>query len=83
MTLEAAKILAPYIDESEIRETYSGRGMFGGSTTGLVVPDLHSFYAGLADWLQELDTENEEVDYIAELLYNLKTDAMGRDLIIY
>ncbi len=86
--LEAAKDLG---FDFEVRQDYSGRGMLGATTTGLVVPDISQllqaiakasfFIATTAVSTGAADSFAEHDRFVADL--KVKTDSQGRDIIVY
>lgn len=75
----------------EIRESYSGRGMYGGSCFGVVLPAQREFSIlifGLGYESRDLeDSDNSEHQQLAENLHRMarvaQTDSMGMDIIVY
>lgn len=86
MTPELAKEICDSYGES-VYENYSGRGMFGGTTTGVVIRHEHLRAAALLMWEIQLDeafdqeTAEKWYDEMGRRPYRL--DNMGRDYIIY
>lgn len=83
MKIEAANIIAEF--NGEVREDYSGRGMFGKQTAGIVVDSLQDFFSAIADIMQECisDQDMESGDLVIEALRNIKSDNMGNGYIFY
>lgn len=71
------------IGELSIYEDYSGRGMYGAKTVG-VVGSHEDWYRALAEIMRVADeiTEEERHD-IAEAIESIRIDNMGLDLIYY
>jgi hypothetical protein len=66
--------------ECSIREAYSGRGMYGSETWGVVMDDpMDVLKCAMAGLQQECIEDISE----APLFENLRTDSMGRSAIIY
>lgn len=97
MDKELAEVLVQVLEdegiEAEIRESYSGRGMFGKETTGVVINDydvdplgalLQAVINNATCFIQE---EEEPVDFfdLSEKfsIGNLRTDSMGLGMIVY
>lgn len=88
-----AKKLIEAIEAAEIREcdelrpqSYSGRGMYGRSCVGVVVPrDVSSFQLGAAIAVALLDGDCDEGPNDVEDLADLRVceDNMGLDTIVY
>jgi len=85
MTKEQAEFVAQLLEdddcEAEVREEYSGRGMYSRTTAGVVTD------ADIADilrilWERVRDGYIEDSDF-PEAPNNLRTDSMGRRTIIY
>lgn len=71
--------------EAEVRKNYSGRGMYGRETAGVVIGNIGDFVqavAGVSSELTSNHTEDEVDDFINDM-GGLTTDNMGRDIIIY
>jgi len=84
MTKELADLLAMQLRESG-HDTkvidYSGRGMYGRQTTGLVVDSVaHLAAAAFAVGFYAADDAQE--DFIEEL-FNLRSDSLGRRIVYY
>jgi hypothetical protein len=78
MDLELAQKLASHNDELRLNKDYSGRGMCGETTTGIVGSHVDLYHA-VESYLQENET-NIEVD---ELIEDFKSDSLGMDFIWY
>ena len=66
-------------------EDYSGRGMYGSTTDG-VVGSLSDIVAGAVAYAGDLDPGNdfEEIEELVTTFSNMRTDNMGRsDIIVY
>lgn len=83
MTNEAAEILSQY--GGELRIDYSGRGMYGKTTAGLVVDTFQDFFNAIADCFHDCMEDNiiEEADIVIKALKNLQSDNMGNGYIFY
>ena len=81
MTPEAAEILGVH---SEVRDDYSGRCMYGRSTSA-AVGSWQDILSAAADILIDIDNYDErEVECVAQALRGLRWDSMGRsDRIFY
>jgi hypothetical protein len=80
MDMKLAETIAEYAD-GEVYENYSGRGMYGEETTGVVVESVSDVLMALlqySDIFTEL-MEDEEV----KLPNNLQIDSMGIRTILY
>lgn len=66
----------------DLRDDYSGRGMMGETTYGVVFEDMSDFYTAIADIIDYgTDTEREFLtDFLRE---GIRTDNMGHSIIIY
>jgi len=75
----------------EIREDYSGRGMYGGSCFGVVLRsarELNIFIFGLGYESRDLeDSDSPEHQALADNLHRMarvaQTDSMGSGIIVY
>lgn len=63
--------------EAEIYEDYSGRGMYGRTTTGVVTG------ASQGEFIMALVEVARELDEIEPREFQFATDSMGRDTIYY
>ena len=81
MELKLAELLESRNYAIEIREDYSGRGMYGKSTAGIVCDESDMFEA-LAEIMESGDKEERE--YVAkDIRYGFRTDSMGYSTIYY
>jgi len=87
MKLEYAQAFEEALSMSidvELRKDYSGRGMFGDTTAGIVVESFDEFLTGIGDFLEYLtDDEIELANKVGKALMNIRTDNMGLKIIIY
>jgi hypothetical protein len=82
MKLEFAELLGNVNYNIDVREDYSGRGMYGRTTAGVVVEDLSEFLSAVGEAIEYGD--EDEIAMIAEELQKgVSTDSMGRSMIIY
>jgi hypothetical protein len=80
MNKRLAQIIADEAD-GQVYEKYSGRGMFGKETTGVVVEDLGKVMSALysaSAHIGELRDEGE-LDQVEKFRW----DSMGLDIIVY
>ena len=68
-------------NEAEIYEEYSGRGMYGKSTTGVVANDALALFVNLLEAVADGYVSVEDLEEIE--FGELSTDSMGLDLIVY
>lgn len=81
MELKLAEILAEHNFDIQVREDYSGRGMYGKTTTGVVCDDSEIFEA-IASIMTECNEDERE--YVAnQIRYGFRTDSMGYNTIYY
>lgn len=80
MNIELAKTLVDIIDNSKLREDYSGRGMFDETTTGIIVENLTDVITSIINCSDDLVDNNGRPLFWCE---NLRIDSMGRDYILY
>jgi hypothetical protein len=102
MNIELAKFLKRVCEdignqECEIREDYSGRGMFGKQTAGIVVDSVPMLLADMIQWVSgnicEYKTDADENGAGLSLnewtggeipdISDLRVDNMGRSTILY
>jgi hypothetical protein len=65
--------------ELKLREDYSGRGMYGRSTGGIICDSTGAFIQAVAAYAQE----NPDDDDLVPELRNIRQDSMGRQIIFY
>jgi hypothetical protein len=88
MDIKAAKFLINVMENAgesaELYEDYSGRGMYGATTTGITVEHPLLVISALIDYVKQMDPEafKEEQENIPDFP-TLKWDNMGNDTIIY
>jgi hypothetical protein len=83
MTKNEATELAKVVD-GEVRDDYSGRGMFGNACYGVVVDSLDDLFDGLADYIHDIKYEcSEDPEMVGEALKKLRIDEMGLQKILY
>lgn len=91
MTKETAEFLKEAIEnnggDATIHEDYSGRGMYGSTTCGIVVDDPMSVLADVLKYISEslIDEDNETCIYEGRRFTadSFRMDNMGRRTIIY
>jgi len=67
-----------------IYEDYSGRGMYGKEALGFVVPDVSLVVQLLLVLSSKLDSSGfNSLLKVMSVAYNMRTDSMGRDIIVY
>ncbi len=67
----------------DVNTEYSGRGMHGRTTYGVVVNDLAAFVHAVANAAAELEPGSMEVIDFCEDMRRIKQDDMGKGLIFY
>ena len=83
MTKNQATELATVVD-GEVRDDYSGRGMFGNTCYGVVVDSLDDLIDGLADFIHDIEyRRNADPQVVGEALKKLRIDEMGLQKILY
>lgn len=87
MKLEVAQFLAECVrehgEECRVRNDYSGRGMMGDETAALVVDNPVTIVEALLRCWKEDPTVIEDAPFSTAHLSCLRTDSMGRDVVIY
>lgn len=94
MTTELAQFLKKASDhcgsqDCEVREDYSGRGMCGKTTAGVVVASVTELLLNVVQYVKETVEFADHGEQYAENLpevsdmASLRTDNMGRDTILY
>ncbi len=73
------------MEDIEARFNYSGRGMFGKTTCGVVLPKINNFICLVASTVQlNLEEEKEfDIDSFIDDVSSIKQDNMGHDIIVY
>lgn len=79
MKTEAAEIISDYV--GEIYEDYSGRGMFGSTTTAITCDSEEQFNEGIAEIMENEDSEN--ISIVAKAVRSLRKDSLGIGMIFY
>jgi hypothetical protein len=78
--------------ESDLREDYSGRGMYGSKTAAVVFDDNSGLLAAVAYAAGRMaedaananeDDETEDYEKFVEELQSLRWDNMGRGIVVY
>ena len=80
MNIKTAELIAEAHDGLEVYENYSGRGMYGETTSG-VVGSTDDFHWALAEIMESYSQHSREK--VAEALRCLQRDNMGLDMIFY
>lgn len=94
MELNLAKRIIDACDnagvEARIREEYSGRNMFGKTTTGVIVQGLTDVESLTDTMAAIISFAHEFIEYVEDGLVDpefqptgFNTDSIGRDVIIY
>lgn len=87
MKVETAKKLSEFDSDIEVYQDYSGRGMYGSTTTGVVCYSERVLFNALAFYFENLDhSDQDEIDEFQNTLDDLKslrTDSMGMRTIFY
>ena len=87
MELKHAQFLVAAADyngnEATLRKDYSGRGMMGKTTVGVVVDHALILFADVVTYIKEMSLENP--DFLKEVpdFESFHTDNMGQGFIIY
>jgi hypothetical protein len=71
--------------EISIYPDYSGRGMYGKTTTGVVVDHESTFNQALVSLAYEMgrDGDDEKMEQLFDVVKKLRRDNLGEDKIIY
>ena len=73
------------MDDVSLRKDYSGRCMYGQTTTAIVCDKLGDFLAAVAlagACLMDMDV-NVSAEDLAEAMQNIRMDSMGRGIVLY
>lgn len=79
MDLKAANIILEYGGEIDV--DYSGRGMYGETTAGVIFDSDQDFFAALGAVMINEDESEREI--VGTAIKNLRIDNMGKGLIYY
>jgi hypothetical protein len=83
MDLKLAEILVEVLGDdgvdASLRESYSGRGMYGKDTAGVVIGDVTDLLAAIINNASMFCEEEDEMFYVN----GFKQDSMGKGMIIY
>jgi len=86
MTKEQAEFFINALEyngiEAELREDYSGRGMYGKTTFAVVTEKTHLIISAILRYLPNLEPE-EYVELPDFSNFTLKQDSMGLGVILY
>jgi hypothetical protein len=88
MKAEHAELLADTLGgriDIEVMSEYSGRGMYGEQTSGVVVDSMAEFLSALGTYLSNTDCQDEAetIREIGEAIRDLNVDNMGMSIILY
>lgn len=81
MERELAELLCNVDGEGELDEDYSGRGMFEEMTSAVLFDTDHKFKVALIEAAFQMGQEGE--DDLLQGMRNLRTDSMGRGIVVY
>jgi len=81
MRQEAAELIAAEDYDLEVRDDYSGRGMYGEATSAVVASDPSCMFRALAEIMENGDDEDRAE--VAEAIRGLRSDSMGRGVVYY
>lgn len=65
-------------EECNVREGYSGRGMYGKRTWAVVVPSVLTVLGAVTNWFIHEDTDGYQIPQLDDL----SVDHMGRDSVV-
>lgn len=92
MKKEIAELIVEHSYDMDIREEYSGRGMFGGATTAIVCDNEKYFYEAIGELYMKMikdamvEAENYDMKLAQDLLetiVRIRVDNMGYRYIFY
>jgi len=71
--------------ELQVRESYSGRGMYGAETAAIVADDLGDLLVGIARYCGELDPcqDDAKICDVVHFCQSMRQDSMGRGIVVY
>lgn len=89
MTKEIANFLVEVSEDrghdAEVREGYSGRGMMGEETYGVVIESVEQLLADVLNWMND-EADNNSVINLPQGFFppsGFRSDNMGRRIILY
>lgn len=90
MNKQMAKLLVASGEElgldMELREDYSGRGMYGSTTAAVVAGSTAEIVAaafGAGSAAVTMEEDGKRLDFNTDDLLRLRQDAMGRGIVVY
>lgn len=92
MKQEIAELIVENGYDMELYEDYSGRGMFGDTTTGVVCDNLNVFLASVSEIFFEMildakdlgdDFDTESAEILSKSVGRIRVDNLGKNIIIY
>lgn len=91
MEKEIAELLVDTGYGLEIYEEYSGRGMYGKTTTAVTCDNVSQFMESVGEAFMDMiyeaagddDYNTEKAEELAKVLYNLQQDNLGMGVVIY
>ena len=69
--------------EVEVRDEYSGRGMFGETAHAIVMNDENDFYVAAISVAFKIDNDTEESDDFIQDMQDITFDSMGSSIVAY
>ena len=86
MKAELAQFIVDTLNELDgerysIFENYSGRGMFGRTTTAIVIPEINTFVSDILFCAKELGRMDE--DCLLDNFSQIRFDNLGMEYIVY
>ena len=87
MKPETAQLIFDELEDGSLYENYSGRGMYGSMTTGVVVNEISDFIvaAVAASYSMGLNAHREPRAFteFTQEIKSVKFDSMGKNFIFY
>lgn len=84
MTLKTAKLLVRHSDgRLELKESYSGRGMYGERCSGVVFESYNDLIFTVVYAAGSLQDHEDYDDFIDEVMNGFSYDSLGLDKIAY
>lgn len=92
MKKEIAEKLVEYSNSMELYEGYSGRGMYGKTTTAITTDSTDDFFDAVGELMLDMvrdamfggeDYDIKDAEELAKVLSNLQQDSMGRGVVLY
>lgn len=92
MRKEIAEMIVDYGSDLKLHEDYSGRGMFGNTTTAITCDEVDDFFSAVGDLMFDMilramrkgmEYDIKDAEELRDLLSTFRQDSLGLGRIIY